>query len=133
MQVRPATLQTYTSIVRTHLIPQIGNIPLTQLKPDHVRMMLANMKKCGCGNRTLQHARNVLSAALRDAQADGEVHRNVARLVKSPEYISTERKTWTKEQVAQFFGVARTHKYYPLFLLLFSYALCAFLWLSRVR
>ena len=63
MQVRPTTLQTHTSIVMKHLIPLLGKIPLTQLKPDHVRRMLAHMKQSGCGGRSMQMTRNVLSAA----------------------------------------------------------------------
>jgi integrase len=122
-QIRDTTLQLYTSIIRTHLIPRLGNIPLTQLKPDHIRTMLTAMKKSEVGDRTAQQARNILSAALRDAMAEGTLHRNVARLVPAPKYESKERKHWTKEQVAQFFEAAKPHRYYVTFLLLLSYGL----------
>jgi len=123
MQVRPTTLQTHTSIVNSHLIPQLGNIPLTQLKPDHVRRMLAHMKQRGCGGRSMQMTRNVLSAALRDAVKEEILHRNVAILVPAPEYTPSERKHWTKEQVMLFFETAKTHQHYLVFLLLLSYGL----------
>ncbi|HUU08459.1 MAG TPA: N-terminal phage integrase SAM-like domain-containing protein, partial [Dehalococcoidales bacterium] len=31
----PRTAEGYESIVRCHLVPALGNIPLTQLKPEH--------------------------------------------------------------------------------------------------
>jgi len=123
MQVRATTLQTHTCVVKKHLLPRLGHIPLAQLKPDHIRMMLVQMQNNGCGRRSMQMARNTLSAALRDAQKSGYVHRNVARLVDSPKYTPLERKHWTKEQVLQFLKVAKAHRYYVLFLLLFYYGL----------
>jgi len=122
-QVRPTTLQLHTFITRKYLIPLLGKVTLTQLRPEHVRTMLNRMESNGCGARTMQQARNVLSAALREALNLEYVTRNVARLVNPPKYTASKRNHWTKEQVQQFFTVAETHPYYPLFLLLFSYGL----------
>ncbi len=33
----PRTAEGYESIIRRHLIPKLGNILLTQLKPEHVK------------------------------------------------------------------------------------------------
>ena len=33
----PRTAEGYESIVRCHLIPALGNLPLTQLKPEHLQ------------------------------------------------------------------------------------------------
>ena len=86
-------------------------------------MMLNRMKSNGCGARTMQQARNVLSAALRDAVRLEYVTRNVARLVARPEYTASERQVWTKEQTAHFFETIKDHDRYPMFLLLLCYGL----------
>jgi integrase len=122
-QIRPTTLELHTFITRKYLIPQLGKIPLTQLKPDHVRMMLNSMQFKGKGDRNLQRTRNTLSAALREALKSEYVTRNVARLVDPPKYRPPGKRTWTKEQVAQFLEYSQPHKYYPLFLLLLHYGL----------
>jgi integrase len=121
--VRPTTLQLHTFITRKYLIPLLGDNPLTQLRPEHVRLMLNRMEKMGCGARTLQHARNILSAALREALELEYVTRNVARLVKPPKYTAAKRTTWSKEQVARFLDVAKHHDRFPMFLLLLCYGL----------
>ena len=122
-QIRPTTLELHTFITRKYLIPQLGNIPLTQLRPDHVRTMLNNMQADGKGNRNLQRTRNTLSAALREALKSEYVTRNVARLVDPPRYRPPEKRTWTKEQAARFLESCKAHRYYPLFLLLLYYGL----------
>ena len=108
----------HSIIVRNHLLPHIGKVPLTQLRPEHVRMMLNRIRTSGCGDRTRQHARNVLSAALREALRLEYVSRNVARLVDPPKYVAPERKVWTKEQVTHFLESIKGHERYPMFLLL---------------
>jgi len=117
-QVRPTTLQLHVFITRKYLIPFLGKVMLTQLRPEHVRIMLNRMEMAGCGARTMQHARNVLSAALRAALELEYVTRNVARLVKPPKYTAEERLVWTKEQAAHFFETIKDHPRYPMFLLL---------------
>ena len=122
-QVRPSTLQLHTFITRKYLIPLLGRISLTQLRPEHVRMMLNHMESNGCGARTRQHARNILSAALREALKLEYVTRNVARLVDPPKYTAAKRRTWSKEQVALFLDAAKHHERFPVFLLLLCYGL----------
>jgi len=122
-QVRSTTLQLHTFITRKYLIPLLGEITLTQLRPEHVRTMLNRMESNGCGARTMQHARNILSAALRDALEYEYVTKNVARVVKPPKYTAAKRKTWSREQVAHFLDIAKHHERFPLFLLLLCYGL----------
>ena len=117
-QVRPTTLQLHVHIVQKYLLPRVGKIPLTQLRPEHVRAMLNRMQAGGCGARTMQQARNVLSAALRDAMKLEYITRNAARLVDLPKYTASERQVWTKEQAAHFFETIKDHDRYPMFLLL---------------
>ena len=122
-QLRPTTLHFYTRITQKYLMPNLGGIPLTQLKPEHIRMMLNRMKSDAAGDRTLQQVRNILSGALREALKLEYVTRNAARLVDPPEYAPPEKKVWTKKQVSHFLGVVKGHKHYPLFLLLLCYGL----------
>ena len=122
-QIRPTTLQLHTYTTQKYLCPILGKIPLTQLKPEHVRIMLNRMKSMGCSARTQQRARNTLSAALREALKLELVTRNVARLVDPPEYVPPEKRTWTIEQVALFLRAAKDHPYYLIFLLLLCYGM----------
>ena len=37
--LRPKTQETYTIIIKTHLLPELGNIRLTALRPEHLEAL----------------------------------------------------------------------------------------------
>ena len=122
-QVKDSTLWIHQRHVHKSIIPEIGNISLIGLKPDHVRRMIASWDRHGMGTRQQQIARNVLSAALRDAMKLEYIHRNVVRLVDPPKHVTKERRTWTSEQAQTFILAVQQHRYFGLFLILFCYGL----------
>ena len=50
-RVRPRTFERYRSIVRQHLIPQLGNLQLAKVSPAHVERMLAAQLDSGSRRR----------------------------------------------------------------------------------
>ena len=81
---RPRTVESYSSLVRNHLVPNLGNVNLAKLEAADVDRMLAVMRGKGLSENTLRHAWVVLAKALKDAERQGLVGRNVARLVDTP-------------------------------------------------
>lgn len=80
----PKTAATYSSAIRLHIVPAIGEVPLLALTAAHVRAMSATVRAKGRSGATALHAHRVLSAALAQAHREGYVHRNVALLTKPP-------------------------------------------------
>jgi integrase len=120
--VRPRTFQRYKGIIERHLIPALGHILLTQLKPSHVQACYTKSLKGRLDGRegeltaktVLQHHR-VLSEALSHAIKWGLVARNVAQAVDPPRPVNREMRTLDREGVRAFLEVARSTEYYPLF------------------
>ncbi|MEV6660634.1 tyrosine-type recombinase/integrase [Nocardia fluminea] len=81
---------------------------------------IAKRDPVGVSARTVNAMLIHLTDALEDAQQQGLVVRNVARLVKRPDIEDPEMQVWTREQVAVFRAHIREHRLYALFLL----ALC---------
>ncbi|MGF6885923.1 integrase [Nocardia sp. GAS34] len=71
----------------------------------------------GVAARTVTTMLIQLTAALDDAVKQGLVTRNVARLVKRPEFTDTEMQVWTREQSREFREHVREHRLFALFLL----------------
>jgi integrase len=88
--VKPSTVDGYERIVKLYIAPHVGRVKLAKLTPQHVKSMLRVMETDGLSPRTRQFARAVLRRALRWAEQNGLVIRNVAALVDGP------RKTGTK-------------------------------------
>lgn len=81
---------------------------------------VAEAEPSGVSARTVNAMLIHLTDALDDAQAQGLVVRNVARLVKRPDMDDPEMQVWTREQAATFRVHVHDHRLYALFLL----ALC---------
>lgn len=60
----------------------------------------------GLGPRSVRLTLGRLKAALEMAVDEGRLVRNVARLVKPPEYVTSERDTWSRAEVRTFLRAA---------------------------
>ena len=100
-QVRARTLEGYTSIVETHLIPGLGAIGLMSLTPAHVQRYEVNALQnggkrvagSGLSARTVLSHHRLLSKALATALQWGIVNRNVALAVRPPHAAQQEMQT----------------------------------------
>jgi integrase len=76
----PATVTVYSNTIAKALREELGTVKLTSLTAGAVQKALANLAAA----RTVQMAHNVLVRAIRHAERDDLVGRNVAALVKPP-------------------------------------------------
>ncbi|EQD71842.1 integrase family protein [mine drainage metagenome] len=82
--VRPMTYVSYESIVRRHLVPELGRIHLARLTPADVQAMMNRKLVQGLSAGRVDYLRAVLRLALNDALRWGLIGRNVAALVRPP-------------------------------------------------
>jgi len=99
--VRPGTLRRYEQIVRVQLVPELGRIPLSQLKPADVEAMSRRILRT-LSPRSVAHARAVLRTALSRAVRHQLIHRNAAALAAPPRVEHREVETYSPEQVRTF-------------------------------
>ena len=109
-KLRPRTFATYAGMLRLHIIPGLGRVPLRRLSPQHVQAWLNERSKSGLSPRTCQHARAILRVALAQAMKWGYVSRNVAALVDSPRVVHAEIKPLTPDQARALLAVAAEHR-----------------------
>jgi integrase len=118
--VRPTTALRYQGLIRRHLIPRLGRIPLTRLAPHDLASCYAAMTDDGLAPRTAGHAHRVLGRALRDAEGSGLVGRNVARLVTAPRVPHQEMKALDADQAHRLLRAAAGDRLEALYLLALS-------------
>jgi integrase len=118
----PRTAEGYETIIRQHLIPKLGNIPLTQLKPEHIQKYYAEMLSVGRSDGkgalnplTVRHHHMTLHNALKCAVKWGLLTRNPADAIDAPHTTRTEMKVMTEEDLNKFLEVIRPTPYYALF------------------
>jgi integrase len=104
----PATVKVYRDTIAKALREELGTVDLTKLTAAAVQKALAGIA-AGRSTRTVQMAHNVLVRAIRHAERDDLVGRNVAALVKPPKGQMAERpsKSLTLEQAVALLAAAR--------------------------
>lgn len=89
--VKQKTFDQYETILRTHIIPDIGDIRLADLKTMHIQRIINKMHDSGLSHRTIEVMKIVMHAALKQAQRNKLVSENVCENVvlprKQPKHI----------------------------------------------
>jgi integrase len=111
----PRGLERYGGIIRQHLIPAFGNMPLTQLKSEHLHKHYTAKLNDGLSARTVRYHHAVIHKALQTALKWGLVNRNVADGVDLPPIRRTQMQTWDDDEITRFLETAKESPYYALF------------------
>jgi len=111
----PRGFERYAGIIRKHLIPDMGSITLTQLRPEHLQKHYTARLNDGLSARTVRYHHAVIHKALQTAVKWGLVSRNVADGVDMPRARRNEMQTWDEDEIARFLETAKDSPYYALF------------------
>ena len=120
----PRTAEGYEHIIRRHFIPALGNMTLTQLKPEHLQRYYSEKLtdgrcdgKGGLSPKTVRHHHVTLHDALQGAVKWGLLSRNPADAVSPPRVQRSEMKTWDEDDIAHFLEATNETPYHCLFYL----------------
>ncbi len=118
----PRTQYRYTEIVRIHLVPALGSIPLKGLQARHIQAHYAEAlvsghrkREGGLSAQTVHYHHRVLFEALKHAVKKGILIRNVAEAVDAPRVTRREFAVLGPEEVNRFLEAAKNSPYYTIF------------------
>jgi integrase len=122
--VRKSTYKSYAHLVKNHLVPSLGSIPLQKLQPVQVQAFYgeklhggrADGQKGGLSPRTVRYLHTVLREALHQAVKWGMVARNVCDATDPPRAVRPDVKAWAKDEARKFLEVAEQDPWNPLWL-----------------
>lgn len=100
--VAASTLQQYGDVIRLYVKPHVGQKRLATLGSRDVAKMLAALEAEGRAPNTRRLARSVLRRALRWAEQEGMVTRNVAAIANGVKVGASEGRTMTVDQARTF-------------------------------
>ena len=116
-KLRPATVRSYTGIVKTHLRPGLGHHKLARLTPQQVQVFLNAKAASGLAPRTVGTLRCVLRKALTDAERVGYLTRNVAKLAEPPRVPHRSVQSLTPDQARALLLAIRGDRFEALYLI----------------
>lgn len=115
--VRPQTYASYSSNVKNHIVPSLGQVLLRQLTPAHVQALYTKKLEEGLSPRSVQYVHAILHRALEQAVKWGLVPRNVTEAADKPKVQRKAMQVLTAEQARRFLQVAQEDRLYALYVL----------------
>lgn len=125
MNVSGKTYERYAEIVAKHLVPAIGAIPLSSLKPLHIQGYYSKALQSGRSNRgkpdgvphglsaqTVLHHHRVLREALNRAVKWQLLFRNPADAVEPPKPARREMRAISEAETAWLLEIAQGTRFY---------------------
>jgi integrase len=127
--VEPRTVESYKGMLKKHIRPTLGTLPLAEITRGQVKDLLATKRSEGLSKNAVRLVRATLSGLYADAidaelvTANPAARTGRARGRKTPDAVSAaERRgkvrAMTVEQLAAFLKAAKTGRHATLFLLL---------------
>jgi integrase len=114
--ISPGTRDLERLIVRVHIVPHVGNVPLQELGTADLRRLYATLRERGgkggrpLRGKTVANVHGLLSKALGDAtrqEPHPPITVNPVSSVDPPSRDdSSEQQAWTREEVRRFLAVA---------------------------
>jgi integrase len=131
--IRPRTFEKFESVVRLHIVPDLGKTRLVRLMPDAVQALLNRKVDAGASPQSVRHIRMVLGLALKQALASGVLVRNVAALTKGPTFDPPAIHPMSSDAAKAFLASLEKARLGSLYVLAFASAmrrgeLCGLRW-----
>jgi integrase len=111
-RIRPSTFTSYESIVRKHISPVLGRVPVRKLTPQEVQRWLNAKHQRGLNTRRMH---GILRAALNQGVKFGVVPRNVATMVTPPRTPSYEIEPFSPDQIKTLLEALQGHRLEALY------------------
>ena len=122
-QVSDKTLDSYADTVRLHLLPSLGRKVLRKLTVSDVDELLTWKREAGYSPNSVRIIRAVLRRALRQAEREGLVLRNVAALSAAPRVRGDEGRALTIDQACLLIAEAGATRHEALLTVMLAYGL----------
>jgi integrase len=121
-KLKPSTLSSYADLLRDHVNPRIGNVPLQKITAAHLDALYAELltkgRRDGTGGlspRTVRYVHTVIRAALQTAFRWGRITHNPADRSDPPESVRTEARHWTTDNLRRFLAHVEGDRLAPLY------------------
>ncbi len=100
--VKDYTLSTYRQILKNHIQPHLGAVPLQGLRGNHVQKFYNDLTKQGLSGKTVKNINAVLHKALTKAVKLGYIQANPCDAADLPKVKNKEIHPLTDEEIPRF-------------------------------
>ena len=124
-QSRPTTYAAHNYVFKNHILPGLGDIPLSELTSEMVGEFLEERKRfgnhrpgsSGLGEETMRHIHRLLQQCLDQAIRDGLLTENPAKAFRYRKSTTVKANIMTPLEMEDYLDAAEWLGYLPMFML----------------
>jgi integrase len=105
------TFERYEALIKVHVLPRIGSIPIQKLRAADLQKLYAGLT---VADRTRLHIHRVIHRMLKHAAQWSVVHQNVATLVDAPSVAGKEIEILTPTEIQRVLEALKERSLYPI-------------------
>jgi integrase len=102
-------------ICRGYIIPNLGQVKIRDLRPEHIQGLYRSLLDQDVGTYTVIKVHTVLHSALQQATLTGMISRNPASYAQPPREPANEMAILNESQVSQLLVAANGHRWEALY------------------
>ncbi len=102
VHLRSSTLRTYTGYLSNRIVPAIGSVPLSDLRPAHLQRFYAELSASGLTPMTIRHVHAILRRAFNRAVDWGKLPVTPVRGLDLPTPPRRDLLTWSPAETRTF-------------------------------
>lgn len=118
LKVRPNSFLWKSTIVKNHVVPELGSLPLQELTTLHIQQLIRKKLDNGLSANTVQKIYNTIHAIVQYAVDTGVLIKNCASIISVKKNKEHNITPLTIEQLQQLLTAAKGHNLYPALFLL---------------
>ncbi len=96
--VKLSSYQTYTNLLKKHLLPALGELKLAAVTPVIVRQWIDEMENAGLACSTVKGAYRLFAAAMKAAWEDGKILKNSCRKIRIQRNEKEDQRVLTRRE-----------------------------------
>ena len=116
--LRPKALENYAYAIKNHVKPNLGDMRIVAIRPDHLQHLYSKLLESGLSKYTVKYVHAIIRKTLGTALKWGLVNRNVADAVSPPTPEIHEIKPLTVAEVKQLLKVLEGDRLYAFYVLI---------------
>ncbi|MDQ0208892.1 site-specific integrase [Alkalicoccobacillus murimartini] len=117
-KVKQGTYENYDSLIRNHILPSLGELPLIKITPRHIQNLYNHLKDSNSlSGENIQKVHTIIKGSLQKAVDWDMLIKNPASVVERPTAVVEEMKYWTHKESVTFLNASKNSRYYYIFLL----------------
>jgi|GEM_PF-6780917 len=105
LERKPTTLDNYRAILRAHLLPRFGELPINRVRKRDIEEFMAALSKAGLAARTRSGIFKLLSQVFAFAERHGWCQENPCRLVRPPRLRESSEIRFLNHSTAAMTGM----------------------------